>query len=425
MSNYRFPQLSTLEVLTKNLKPSLRQILSNTALISCQHLLETTGSLFECLFHNGLKPQFTFILGKMYSTNHKVAVNLRDLGCHVINGSTPKLRGTYNAMIEVDSQNLWKLAEKRINDERVGNIIILDDGACVGRFTANIFKEYSCKGKVVGIEQTTSGMPWWNTQYPVINVASSAAKRYYEPPLVAKAVWHRVKSLCQLHPNNSHLGIVGLGKIGKALFELLYKEGFLIFGYDIDNERLKPLRKLHKCSSVSELIQKSDLIFGCTGNDSIPIDGFFTSQGIKTFASCSSSDVEFRSLLLDQRIPWKPIQKKEKKCPILEAHYPDRKLIIRILRSGYPVNFDNSPESIPKEEIQLTRGLLFGAIFQALDIITNLYPLESGTIMLSPKIQQIVVKGWFTQNNKGKIPEIDWFYRESRGKAINCAPFEY
>jgi hypothetical protein len=63
------------------------------------------------------------------------------------------------------------------------------------------------------------------------------------------------------------------------------------------------------------------------------------------------------------------------------------------MRGGFPVNFDGSSESVPAADIQMTRGLLLGAILQATALI------ESGQtnperVMLLPEVQQLVVREW-------------------------------
>jgi hypothetical protein len=143
-------------------------------------------------------------------------------------------------------------------------------------------------------------------------------------------------------------------------------------------------------------------------------------MGIKTFASCSSNDTEYRSLLMDPHIPWKPISDNLEVCPVLEAIYPRRDLSIRILRSGYPINFDNTPESIPKEDIQLTRALLFGAVLQSMEMITRPDHCAVGSVMLCPEIQKTAIDAWHSITGNGQNVRTDWCRRQSRGKPFAC-----
>ncbi len=418
MANDVFPRLPVLEAVARAAKPCLWRALPDTMLVCCQHLLETTGSLFECLFHNGLRPECTFIMGKVYSTNVGVANALREMGCHVIDGSVAETRGMHGAAIERDAAETWQQVETMLQGTEAHRIVVLDDGGYLGRIPAGIINKYREARKIVGVEQTTSGMLQWNTQYPVINVASSATKRHFEPLFVCKSVWGRVRRYCGAP--GAKAGIVGLGKIGAALTGLLRKEGFVVSGYDIDRSRLRNLKPEQRRNSVSGLIQEADVVFGCTGHDSVPIDAFVNATGSKTFASCSSSDIEFRSLLLDPRISWRALSEGYDACPTLEAYDHDRKLSIRILRGGYPVNFDNTLESIPRDDVQLTRGLLLGAVLQSVDLTTRTPEYQRETIMLDPTVQQVVVDAWHSATGRGRHTDRAWYQQESRGRVVPC-----
>jgi len=66
---------------------------------------------------------------------------------------------------------------------------------------------------------------------------------------------------------------------------------------------------------------------------------------------------------------------------------------LRILRGGFPVNFDGSRESVPAADIQMTRGLLLGAILQAVSLIGNGHTQPLRTMLL-PELQRLVVSEW-------------------------------
>lgn len=418
MANDGFPRLPTLEAVIAATKPSLWRVLSGTALVCCQHLLETTGSLFECLFRNGLRPNHTFIVGKVYSTNAYVACALRAMGCHVINGSAPKIPGIHSKAIQSDATEMWHRVEATLGKGMVSSIVTLDDGAYMRSSSISNIGKFQKAGKIVGVEQTMSGLPS-KVQYPVINVATSAVKRHFEPSFVSRAVWDRVQKYFRIP--ETKVGIIGLGNIGVALSVLLQQKGLAVFGYDVDRSRLKTREQFHQCNSVIELIQRTDVIFGCTGCDSVPpIDAFTNVVGRKTFASCSSSDIEFRPLLLDPHISWKALPTNTDGCATLEADFLDKILSMCILRSGYPVNFDNTRESIPQEDIQLTRGLLLGAVLQSLDLIARAQVPQIDTIMLNPVVQKIVDDAWLSTTRRVPINCADWYQRESDGIVVPC-----
>lgn len=104
--------------------------------------------------------------------------------------------------------------------------------------------------------------------------------------------------------------------------------------------------------------------------------------------SCSSQDTEFNSLLkyIQKNYPYKNLNTlREIECPIKEGY-------IKILKGGYPINFDNYGKSVPFKYIQLTRGLLLGVVIQATTQLMKNYTFAPQIEMLHPKIQQLVVQ---------------------------------
>src|SRR4051794_1700295 len=87
-----FPVLPVLEALSERVAPRFLPVFQSTVFVCVQHLLETTGSLFESLIALGARPERIVVLGKLYSTNIAVAERLRQLGIQVLE-STPPSRG--------------------------------------------------------------------------------------------------------------------------------------------------------------------------------------------------------------------------------------------------------------------------------------------------------------------------------------------
>ena len=146
------------------------------------------------------------------------------------------------------------------------------------------------------------------------------------------------------------------------------------------------------CNSLEELYSKSTTIFGCTGKDTLAGQEWWPKlNGEKVLISCSSQDLEFRSALVSLNDGKQaPVSQRQLTC---EVTVPLSEGKLRILRGGFPVNFDGSRESVPAADIQMTRGLLLGAILQAASLI------ESGQtnperIMLLPEVQRLVVSEW-------------------------------
>jgi hypothetical protein len=114
-------------------------------------------------------------------------------------------------------------------------------------------------------------------------------------------------------------------------------------------------------------------------------------SGRKTFISCSSGDVEFNALLremarLDPHLETEALG-------TLNAKLPGQLLEVSVVRGGFPANFDRTNESVPSVDIQLTRGLLLGAVLQASQHPARL-PMEASRQMLSPFVQCFVIKEW-------------------------------
>ncbi len=394
------------------------QLCDSVAIVGTQHLLETTGSLARKLFDVGLPPTNLYLLGKVYSTHESTAETIRSLGATVFSGSSPAKPGTFAYAIREDARSLWAEFLRNFRRNPVSMVIVLDDGGSMRATIPSIVRE---KCKVVGIEQTTFGIgrhPLWNDndRLPVINVASTAAKRVYETPMIIAAILRRAKEL--VINSSGRCGIVGLGKIGLELFRELDRKGFDVHAFDRNEERMEMVPTLSRAKSAQDCVAKAEFVFGCVGGDGLEQCDLTSVSGPCSFASCSSGDVEFQSLLTGE-LQW---TRQGRICPDLLA--TNTKSQLKVLRSGFPINFDNSNESVPAKEIQLTRGLLLAAVLQARALM-NHPPIKAmnRTMMLLPKYQQAVVRSWAQSSGRLdlSIKELDWFESESKGVLIEIA----
>jgi len=103
-----FPRLPVISGLERLVSPNLGKVLQRTLIVACQHLLETTGSLFEALTRSGAHQDRIFVIGKCYSTNQRVVEHLRSLGIDVSPGLVPGSPGHHWASVEDDVSKLWK-----------------------------------------------------------------------------------------------------------------------------------------------------------------------------------------------------------------------------------------------------------------------------------------------------------------------------
>ena len=362
---------------------SLRGIM----LVCVQHLLETTGSLIQTLLSLGLDPRNIHILGKSYSSNPVVEHRLRTLGANVAEPGRQQHWGEYSSQLTRDVGRLWTQVASAIDAQRPDAVIVLDDGGfCIKGMPRCLLDGIP----VVGIEQTMSGLSLLGVPplFPVIDVASSAAKQWIEPPMISEAV---LAKLSAHRFSDSSIGVVGFGNIGKAMTETVGRTQTPIHVFD-EGRGPGESEKAIFCGSLEELYSKSATIFGCTGKDTLAGQEWWPKlNGEKVLISCSSQDMEFRSALISFNDGnHGPVSQRQLTC---EVTVPLSEGKLRILRGGFPVNFDGSKESVPAADIQMTRGLLLGAILQAASLIES-GQINPERIMLLPEVQRLVVSEW-------------------------------
>jgi S-adenosylhomocysteine hydrolase len=381
-----FPKYYVLEQLLEKYK--VEQILDdNYYIVSVQHLLRSTGSLFEAIINYGFKPENIFLTGKIYSTHTGTSQKLRRLGINIFESTIPDKLGYYISFLEKDIRLMWMELRKVLTPG--AKIIILDDGGFVLK---NVPDEVLAKYKVFGIEQTTSGIRLQKSfkNFPVIHVASSAAKRIIEPPIVSEAVKIQLgEIIAKIEPKT--VGVVGYGHVGKAIANE-FKKQYDILVYDSKKE-IADLNDGHLffCATKDELYQKSDIIIGATGHDISDVKWLIESQGNKTFISVSSGDIEFNKILRNCY----PYLIDKLESPLQDLRIRTKNgYVLKILRGGLVANFTGRPDSSPGHVIQMTRGLLFAAIIQIIEEREKLSKMI-GPIMLNPNFQKEVVDFWF------------------------------
>jgi len=366
--------------------PGPQASLNGVTLVCVQHLLETSGSLIQTLVSLGLNPSNLHVLGKAYSSNSSVEERLRSLGAHVVEAGRQLRWGEYSTQLTEDVSRLWDQVAEGIEAQRPDALVVLDDGGfCIKGMPA--FRDVP----VVGIEQTMSGLALLDVRplCPVIDVASSAAKQWIEPPMISEAILARLQTY---RLPDSPIGVVGFGNIGKAMTQTLSSIQSPILAFDENTGAEGKSGTTIFCDSLGELYSKSATIFGCTGRDTLAGKEWWPQLvGERLLISCSSQDVEFRSILLSLNDGNQELVSRQQLTSEVTVPLGQGKL--RILRGGFPVNFDGSRESVPAADIQMTRGLLLGAILQAVSLIRKGHSRSLRTMLL-PELQRLVVSEW-------------------------------
>jgi S-adenosylhomocysteine hydrolase len=389
-----FPRLPVLERVLDSVIKRHAGLLDGFTVVAVQHLLETTGSLLESLFRLGLRPNRTYVLGKIYSTNRGVARALAEKGVNVCLSGPPERWGEYSERMRQDVNCMWGSVVKSVQSEKPRGIIVLDDGGHAVAATPDA----PLKGlEIRAVEQTSSGLRRINTPNaaegaPVVpittvQVAASAAKTLLEPDLISEAVFRRVRQMDGVA--GLTCGVAGTGHIGSAIARGLQERRSRVIAFDTEpaNVRVDGVTVAFK---LRELFRAADVIFGCSGVDVLEGSSWWSGlEGSKVLASCSSQDHEFRSVLTAYNAHAQVDNALRDVC------YPLGRGELRILRGGFPVNFDGSSESVPARDIQLTRGLLLAGVVQA--AYGCLKPGRKTKLRerLSSAMQRTVVNTWF------------------------------
>lgn len=240
---------------------------------------------------------------------------------------------------------------QEVNIKDFNKIIILDDGGGLILFANDFFRDFS---NFSGVEQTSSGyekIKNVNLLFPVFNVARSKAKLEYETPMIAELIADKIQNYIK-NQNliNPKILVIGQGYIGKEIKELLKKD-FSVSGCD---------KLSHKCDYAGNFkpkIGEFDIIIGATGESVLLAGDFGNLKKGVALISASSSDREFSSVYL--RI----LEPKTSDC------HKDYDINgIKLLNSGFPINFDGAEHSLSPEKIQLTRALLLAGVYESMNV---------------------------------------------------------
>jgi hypothetical protein len=420
----KFPDLPILEQICSALVQSgYGNVCQGVVFVCAQHLLDSTGSLIQCLIRLGARPADIFIVGKRYSSNSGVLNGLKDLGVCVVDASCPPEWKEFGQTFDIDVRRMWHRVSASGVWKRAKKMLVIDDGGhCIHHVPNNLL----ARVKVSCVEQTTSGLRnLVDLRFPVINVASSAVKRHIEAPLVAATIIDKTMKSVPEFVRTDSVGILGCGSIGSALMKALVNDGKRVFAYDTDPSKVNADgSSVERCDSVQQVLQRADIVFGCTGQNLSVFRLLPKLTGRKILVSCSSEDREFHSFVRQYYLS-KGHHFGEYEDDIVTSFGATQ---VRVVRGGFPVNFDHSAESVPNADIQVTRGLLLGAVVQAL-----LCPGDSKLYNLNPLLQTFVLSSWlgsypdkrslFEQSLLKSLSSLVWIEGESGNAPHGCPSF--
>jgi S-adenosylhomocysteine hydrolase len=390
-----FARSPLLDAFIEHSLPKSEESLKGIALVCVQHFLETTGTLIESLLKLGLSPENVFAAGKVYSTNPDVERRLKGLGVHVQPAGVSNRWGYYEDQLRADVVKLWETATRHVHRNRIRKVIILDDGGCA---LSTVPEQLLLTSNIAGVEQTMSGIALQTSgrvAVPVVEVATSAAKRLIEPFLIQKAVFRRLMRSASALAGKGRCGIIGYGNIGKAVSDALLRSNKDVLVFDSSGEALTAARSrsISTTKDLQELVTASDVVFGCAGQDTFTeTDWWKQLSSEKIFVSCSSLDLEFRTLLRSIGKISQPVAR-----TILQDVPVNANMLI--LQGGFPINFDRSRESVPLAEIQLTRALLFAGVLQAASVAER-GDRGFSEVPLLASFQHSIVNRWFSLDER-------------------------
>ncbi len=379
-----------------------QKILKKTIIYYVHHPLQTSINVIDSLVSLGVSYENIFILGKKYSECDEVVDSLIARGVHYQPCSKQTRIGQFATSFIRDINWLWFRLTQNLSSS-IENILILDHG---GHAVHYMPVELLERHRVIGIEKTSAGFFELNRRgtppFPMIDVANCFAKKHLESPLIAKTIVNKLFALLPKPKNNFYYGVVGLGAIGAAIIEQLIEQGQNLFVFDLNSELMKLYQndpRIECAKDTNQLIEKCDWIFGCSGRDITEayIDQLDLTKRDKTFISCSSEDKEFLSLLrhIDKQTPieFNPLD--------TIKYHSEQGAVIRLLRGGFPINFDGTGESVPANEIQLTRSLVIGAVLQAIRFLGQYANIEKAAIYpLNIEVQRFIVYHWLLHQNE-------------------------
>lgn len=352
---FKPPSLPVVDALVNRLRSEDFAFDRSTNLVCVQHLLATNITLFKAMFDMGIDPARTIVLGKGYSDSQRCIEALRNLGATVLAAEAPAAPGMYGTSRNQEVSSFWNFVQSRVSAEDKSPVLLGDVGGRLILHSSNTIDARWIGRPIVAVEQTSSGLRRIERKpfrLPVVNLARAEAKCAHESRILAKGILERISGESPGSWPHVRACVIGRGSVGKAVASALAAQGIPVDIFDQEDATEGRDR-------LQEIVRRADVIFGCTGEALFanwPKSRFRDGQ---ILVSCSSEDVEFSALL--RLIP----EYAASGWPAPHAGIPLESGSLRILRGGFPVNFDDSGVSLPEREIQITTALTLAAFATA------------------------------------------------------------
>jgi hypothetical protein len=377
------------------------------------HAMPSVVPLFKRLIELGFKRDAIIIAPKPYSTIKSVQRALRHLGCEVIEDTSGDFApGRYDEAAQRILERACRRGLTRFADGSQ-RCVLIDDGGML----TDVWHRLNPEGRqTISVQQTASGI--WrspNISLRRVDVARSAAKRFFEASIIAAGVLERVKHLHVLRDSRS-VGVIGMGYVGRQIAGELLRRGKTIYTYD-----MKPEQTLKGCESTghwSDCFQQAAFIFGCTGADFMKKSGLGWVRGVgeRHLVSLSSRDIEFQELLRNGEGT-----EQNGKFGLIKTSYRGAGPFV-IMNGGFPINFDRQAEWESEEAISLTRALVLLGALQTLYLDADVP--NSAVEKLSLSSQRILVETWLEHRmkpctaygvTKSDFANKEWWHTNSGG----------
>lgn len=373
--------------------------------LGLQHLFASTGTMFKALETLGVAPKDSHVIGKIYSTNVRVAAELSLKGMDVdatsYNIHTNKFANAMSSSIEQQLRHLIETLPKPKRYDADGNelkhvvwdtppkpqILLIDDGAEAIKMLNEKYPDYApffaCveqtrRGARIAHELADKGQ----LKCAVVNVAESWAKLEQESPMIGESVVREVvRKLDRLDqsgvPRAREATVIGYGAVGKRVAEALKERGLTVHIYDSDPERLKDLPAgMVGHANKDEALGHGQVTISCVGARTLFNDDYEKlPQGAVLVNAASADDelgpetllrMEKRHTVVDKRGElWGVFQGQALNLGKAgDSAHTDAVVKLEsgkellVASSGFVVNMTGERDTIPPAFIQLTRSLL-------------------------------------------------------------------